>query len=140
MSDRKHTPDVLAEILTGDAPASELEFTAPAARAPRAAPRQPRRQVEKAAADNLAPLPKPARHSRPTTWEYQVASFQPHNGWRVRYIDGQEVKDWAEGLSMNEFNAYAGEHGWELSGACSGTPMFGRADTYQLFYKRAKAE
>jgi hypothetical protein len=30
-----------------------------------------------------------------------------------------------------------GAQGWELVSACSGEAMFGRADKYQLFFKRA---
>lgn len=147
MSDRKHTPDILAEILTGDAPASEIDFVPPAARPPRTAPKKPNRKAEKPAREDQPAQEKPAarkpaappRPSQSQAWEYQVASFQQHNGWRVRFIDGREVKNWAEGLTLSEYNAYAGEQAWELAGACSGTPMFGRSDTYQLFYKRIKA-
>jgi hypothetical protein len=147
MSDRKHTPDILAEILTGDAPAAEVEFTS--SPTPPKRPTAPRKPVVKKApetgsatgAPEASPaVPKTAKERRggPVEWEFQVVSFQEHAGLRVRYIDGQKVREWTEGPTLIEYNRFMGEQGWELAGACSGTAMFGHQDAYQLFYKRPK--
>ena len=140
MSDRKHTPDVLAAILNGEAPV-QADFDAAAlARAtppPRVKSPQKRTVPEGSAkAEKLAQAAK-ARPSAVTHWTYQVVSFQENHGWRVRFIDGREVKNWAEAASLGEILAQMGEEGWELVSACSGEAMFGRADKYQLFFKRA---
>lgn len=143
MSDRKQTPDVLADLLGGEPPASDIEFAAPP-RKPVGRPKkpaQPKAIPAEGAEPKAARAEKPAapKHTAPTAWEYRVVSFQEHGGWRVRFIDGQPVKNWAESLTLVEYNAMMGEEGWELAGACSGTPLYGRSDTYQLFYKRPKA-
>jgi hypothetical protein len=140
MSDRKHTPDVLAAILNGEAP-TQAEFDAEALARATPPPRvksQPRRS---AAEKETAPA-KPAAAAKPRAgipahWAYQVVSFQDHHGWRMRFIDGQEVRNWTEATSLQEKLAQMGEEGWELVSACSGEAMFGRADKFQLFFKQA---
>jgi hypothetical protein len=146
MSDRKHTPDVLAAILNGEVPTpSEFDAEALARATPpprvksqskRAAPEEAVRPEKSAGAAKpaAAARPKPIPSAR---WTYQVVSFQEHHGWRMRFIDGQEVKNWTEALSLQEKLAQMGEEGWELVSACSGEAMFGRADKFQLFFKQA---
>jgi hypothetical protein len=140
MSDRKHTPDVLAAILNGEAPVT-ADFDA-AALARATPPPRVKSQPKRPAPEGSAKAEKPAqaakaRPSAATHWMYQVVSFQENHGWRVRFIDGKEVKNWSEAASPSEILAQWGEQGWELVSACSGETMFGRADTYQLFFKRA---
>ena len=131
MSDRKHTPDILAEILTNAAPEPEINLTPPKLTRPKST--RPRPPAE--GAPRLKPsLPKPI--ARPEAWEIQITSFQQHRGWRLRFIDGKEVKDWANGPTLQEYTTLVCSEGWELAGSCSGAPMFGRLDAYQLFFKR----
>jgi hypothetical protein len=139
MSERKHTPDVLAAILNGEAPI-QADFDAAALARATPPPRvksQPKRPAPEGSAKAEKSAQTKARPSAPTHWAYQVISFQENHGWRVRFIDGKEVKNWTEAGSLSEILAQMGEEGWELVSACSGEAMFGRADKYQLFFKRA---
>jgi hypothetical protein len=140
MSDRKHTPDVLAAILNGEAPAP-AEFDAEALARATPPPRVKSQPKRSAAEKETAPA-KPAAAAKPRAgipahWSYTVVSFQDHHGWRMRFIDGQEVRNWTEATSLQEKLAQMGEEGWELVSACSGEAMFGRADKFQLFFKQA---
>ena len=140
MSERKHTPDVLAAILNGEAP-MPADFDA-AALARATPPPRIKSQPKRPAPEGPAKAEKPSQASKPRQsaaahWAYQVISFQENHGWRVRFIDGKEVKNWTEAASLGEILARMGEQGWELVSACSGEAMFGRADKYQLFFKRA---
>lgn len=141
MSERKQTPDILAAILNGETPPS-VDFDAQALE--RATPpRRAKQPAKRAAAGKPATPAKVAAQARPGVsapmrWTYQVLSFQQNHGWRLRFIDGQEVKDWSEAATLAEMLAQMGEQGWELVSACSGEALFGRADKYQLFFKRAE--
>ncbi len=131
MSDRKQTPDILAEILNNAAPETVGEQVAHATPITQTPPRKSRQ--------TSAPKPRPAETKPPvlpSAWNYLIVSFQRHDSWRVRFINGRKVKDWANGLTLQEYTLQAGIEGWELAGACSGTPLYGKADTYQLFFKR----
>ncbi len=140
MSERKQTPDILAAILNGEAP-TEADFDAQALARATPPPRvktQPKRTAPVKAAKETKAIPaaKP-RPIVPEHWTYQVLSFQENHGWRLRYIDSREVRNWSEGPTLGEMLARMGEDGWELVSACSGEALFGRADKYQLFFKRA---
>jgi hypothetical protein len=140
MSERKQTPDILAEILNGEAP-STADFDAQALARATPPPRiksRPKRATPAKPAKEEKPLtaakPRPVV---PAHWTYQVLSFQENHGWRVRFIDGKEVRNWTEAPTLGEMLLQMGEAGWEMVSACSGEAMFGRADKYQLFFKRA---
>jgi hypothetical protein len=126
MSERKPTPDVLADLLgSGTAPS---EPRTGANRAPRpAAPRRspPARSVQAAKAAEKTRL-----------WEYLVVSCQDYRGWRPRYEGGNELTDWTRGPLLPSYLKERGNQGWELVAACSGRPMFGVTDYYQLFFRR----
>jgi len=140
MSERKQTPDILAEILNGEAP-STADFDAQAlARAtppPRFKTQTKRAAPEKSPKEEKPPTVAKPRPVVPAHWTYQVLSFQENHGWRVRFIDGKEVRNWTEAPTLGEMLLQMGEAGWEMVSACSGEAMFGRADKYQLFFKRA---
>lgn len=140
MSERKQTPDILAAILNGEAP-SEADFDAQAlARAtppPRVKTQAKRPASPKAAKEEKAAPAAKSRPVMPAHWTYQVLSFQENHGWRLRFIDGREIRNWTEAPTLDQMLAQMSEDGWELVSACSGEPMFGRADKYQLFFKRA---
>ena len=139
MSERKQTPDVLAAILNGEAPV-QADFDAAALARATPPPRvrsQPKRPAPEGSAKAEKPTQVRARPSAPMHWTYQVISFQENHGWRVRFIDGKEIRNWSEARTLQETLAQMGQDGWELVSACSGEAMFGRADKYQLFFKRA---
>lgn len=128
MADRKQTPDILAEILGGEPPAAELpapektkKTAPPAKRTPPAA--RPKREVS-------------ARPAAAVKWEHRMVSFQHYQGWRPRFIDGKAVRNWTEGPVIHEFITQMGEEGWDLVSACSGVPLYGSLDKYQLIFKR----
>ena len=125
MSDRKETPDLLSEILTGE-PVQPIEK-----------PAQPKMTPEK-------PKRSPRRKSTPRKtqkgWEYQIVSFQEYKGWRPRYINGKEVENWMDGPALDEYLAQAGTEGWELTTATSGIKMYGAMDKLQLYLKRPRTK
>jgi hypothetical protein len=129
MDKHKQTPDILAEILGGEAEAS-LE-PAPVRRPPSTAKAKPDARPKQS-------VPTPRKAATPAQWETKVVAFQAYNGWRPRYIDGKELKDWMAGPLLHEYIAWLGEQGWELAAASSGERMYGLADKLQLYFKRAK--
>jgi phosphoglycolate phosphatase-like HAD superfamily hydrolase len=121
MAKRKQTPDVLAEILGGEAANGTVlavggETSARAAR--------------------LAATKQAA--AAPQEWEYYVITFQDYKGWRPRYLDGREIKDWMSGPLIHEYLADLGSQGWELAAASAGERMYGNADNHQLYFKRPR--
>jgi hypothetical protein len=132
MNKRKQTPDILAEILDGDAPGGEtLDDFLPtkSQRARAAAPAAAKKAGSRRT--NEKPLA-----TRPERWEYRLATFQDHNGWRLRYLDGREVKGWMDGPLINQALQQMGEEGWELAAASAGERLYGSADKHQLYFKR----
>jgi hypothetical protein len=120
MAERKQTPDILAEILSG-------------------APTEPPQPVKSAAKTATRPrkatapaTPKPAKGR----WEYRVASFQQYHGCRLRFIDGVEYKYWERAPLLHEYLAQMAKEGWELAAACAGERLFGLNDKHQLFFRR----
>lgn len=114
MSKRKQTPDVLADILGGE---SSFYNDEKGGRAP-------------AVSSSASALPE--------SWEYRLVSFQDYHGWRPRYINGRELKDWSNGLLIHEYLQSVGDEGWELASASAGERMYGSADTHQLYFRRPK--
>jgi hypothetical protein len=112
MAKRKQTPNVLAEILGG----ADLGESLPGQSAIRT-------RHQPTPDDGLA-------------WEYQVISFQDYRGWRPRYINGAEIKDWTSGPLLHEFLDDMGADGWELAAASSGERLYGSADSHQVYLKR----
>ena len=134
MSERKQTPDILAEILGGEAAspeASDLEVNRPQPAKPPAAPKRAARSRRPAPAKTAASAARSA-----AVWQLQVASFQEHNGWRLRYVDGKEVAVWLSSPLLHEYIALQLAEGWQVAAACSGQSMFGLADKYQVFLQR----
>ena len=68
----------------------------------------------------------------------ELRTFQAHDGWRPRFVDGKQLRDWIEGPLVHEYMAELGAQGWELAAASSGERMYGLADKLQLYFKRAK--
>lgn len=133
---RKETPDVLGEVLTG---AGEVPvLAAAAAPVPPPAQRKPRapRAVSKEAVEPAAPEPpgQPAGRG----WDYLVVSFSEYRGWRPRFINGQEIRNWMHAPLIHDYLAQLGEDGWEMVGAGGGKALYGASDYYQAFFKRSK--
>jgi hypothetical protein len=130
---RKETPDVLGEVLagTGEMPAVTVAPLSP----PPPAPRKPRsaRAPKEATAAPEAPAP-----AAPRGWDYLVVSFSEYRGWRPRFINGQEVRNWMHAPLIHDYLAQLGEDGWEMAGAGGGKALYGASDYYQAFFKRAK--
>ncbi|MER2600379.1 MAG: hypothetical protein ABTQ73_12745 [Caldilineales bacterium] len=131
---RKATPtDLLDELLTGAA-----DGQAPAAASAPVTPIAPvatrkaraQRASKPVTADPLPPAPA-------TGWRYLLVSFAEYHGWRPRYINGQEIRNWMQAPVIHDYLAHLGEDGWEMTGAASGKAMYGSTDTYQAFFKRA---
>ena len=113
MTDRKETPDVLAELLGDQQPSSsqvlptpkKTSFPKPKTKtSPRSSPRPSTTEIRKSAAQK---------------WEYQVVSFQYYNGWRSRFINGEEVADWMDSPLIHETINQMGYQGWEMVAAGS---------------------
>ena len=129
---RKETPDVLGEVLAGlgETPAAAPAVTpaAPAPRKPRS-PRSPKGSTPQAEA-SVPPAPR--------GWDYLVVSFSEYRGWRPRFINGQEIRNWMHAPLIHDYLAQLGEDGWEMVGAGGGKALYGASDYYQAFFKRAK--
>lgn len=129
---RNPTPDVLGELLAGP---PEIPAQTPAP--PAAPPSKPRtvRTDKKASAKPVAqPEPAPAV----VHWDYLVVSFGDYRGWRPRFINGQEIRNWMHAPVIHDYISQLGEDGWELVGAGGGKALYGSSDYYQLFFKRQK--
>lgn len=133
MTQRKQTPDVLAEILGGEQPGAEGKLPARPALPP---------AKEKPAAKRPAKpksLAQAARQPAMTAgWQYRVVSFQEHKGWRARFVDGVEIPDWSSGSLLHEYLQQLGEQGWELVSAASGERLYGISDKHQLYLRKRK--
>ncbi len=128
MADRKQTPDILSEILSG-MPASEAMSAH--------IPTSPAIIKSKS-----KPAPKIVREprSKKIQFEYQVVSFQDYKGWRSRFINGKEVPNWMSAPLLYELIQERAREGWELISATSGEQLYGNSDKRQLFFKRLAAE
>ena len=126
MTERKGTPDILGQILSGGASADQPPAPAPvqspvvtvalppAARAPRATP------------------------SKQAKWEYLIVSFHAQNGWRARFVNGHELENWPQGPQLHHVLDQLGEDGWELINVVKAEPLYGTMDRVQAFFKRQK--
>jgi len=113
MADRKQTPDILGEILGGEA-----STTTPA---PAADPKA----VSKPAPERKSPPRKSSRRTKPKLqqWEYMEVVFRDYGGFRPRYINGEEQEGWKQAPVIHEYLNQLGEQGWELAGVGSRNDM-----------------
>lgn len=135
MSARKQTPDVLGDILGGatnaDAEAIDMVGVEPVKPAPK--PRKPRTAragASKAASIVAAPIPTPVVA---VEWEYREVVFRDYRGWRVRSVDGRELRNWKESAMLTEYLTQAGAEGWEMVNITN--PHHGEKTAY---FKRIK--
>jgi len=96
MATRKQTPDVLGEVLGAE--------PAPPKPAPRAEPKRP----------------PPTRTTRKRTapkrprWEYMEVVFRDYNGYRPRWVNGEEQPGWKSGPIIYHYLSQLGDEGWDL--------------------------
>ena len=140
MTDRKQTPDVLGEILGGEV-AEDVKEGAAHESAAVSEPKQPGETGRKRPRTRRGGQPQRRRTSRAkkTTWEYLLVSFQEHKGWRPRYLNGREVRDWMDAAVIHDYAGQLGDEGWELVSASAGQRMYGLTDVRQLYFKRPKS-
>jgi hypothetical protein len=131
---RNPTPDVLGELLAGpaDIPA---QTPTPAAVAPAPSKPRPARTAKK---PDAKPAARPEAAPAVVRWDYLVISFGDYRGWRPRFINGQEIRNWMHAPVIHDYISQLGEDGWELVGAGGGKALYGSSDYYQLFFKRQK--
>ena len=134
MSERKQTPDVLADILGGPVPASDLGASLPAGRVADLPPRRPDARAVRVKSE-AAGAGAPAAPS-PTAWTYETVSFQDAHGWRPRFINGRELRDWMSGPLLHDYVNQRGAEGWDLAAVASGQSMYGTSDRYQIFFRK----
>jgi hypothetical protein len=119
MADRKQTPDILSEVLGGEARAPEP--------APVPEPKPAPRRRSSTGKTGRRSKPKPPR------WEYMEVVFRDYGGYRPRYLNGEEAKGWKRAPLIHEYLNQLGEQGWELVG------VGGRHnDEMPAYFKRPK--
>lgn len=136
MSERKQTPDVLADLLSV-APAPEAATAAPAPAAPGTARKPAKRKATQPAPAQPKSTPAPAAlpaPAAPPQWEYREVVFREFRGWRPRQVDGREQSNWKEAPVIFDYLRQAGDDGWELV-------SLGEERNYQktAYLKRPKA-
>jgi hypothetical protein len=139
MAERKQTPDVLAELLSAELPpAAAAPAAVPEVRAPAAAPRTHKAADKTQPPREPQPRPQPNREPVPQTWEVEIVTFQEHRGWRPRFVNGTEIKDWLDGSTVQDYVNLRGNEGWELAASTNRDRFYGAADGLQLYFKRRK--
>ncbi|MFC2054826.1 DUF4177 domain-containing protein [Chloroflexota bacterium] len=119
MTNRKQTPDVLAEMLE-----AELDDYVIG------------EEVIKASSKPARKSSRRVRQTKPLSWEYIIVTFQDYKGWRPRFENGLEYKDWMNLPLMHVYINDLGAEGWELVSASASERMFGSADKYHAYFKR----
>jgi hypothetical protein len=136
MSERKQTPDVLADILGGPIPTPEPAAPLPVGRITDLPARRPAARASQAKSDTTRAVEKPT--PAPATWEYETVSFQDAHGWRPRFVNGCELRNWMFGPLLHDYVNQRGADGWELVAAAAGQSVYGTSDRYQVFFRRSK--
>jgi hypothetical protein len=124
MADRKQTPDILSEILSGTPTPQSVSAQISA---PRGSPKSKAKPASR-------PIKEP--RSKKLHFEFQVVSFQDYKGWRSRFINGKEISNWMSAPLLHEYIQLKADEGWELVCATSGERLYGTSDKRQLFFKR----
>ena len=136
MSERKQTPDVLADILDGPVPTPDTGTPLPIGRITDLPPRRPAPRTGRPKSEAGATVETPALV--PPSWEYETVSFQDAHGWRPRFINGRELRDWMFGPLIHDYVNQRSIDGWELAAAAAGQSMYGTSDRYQIYFRRPR--
>ncbi len=137
MSERKQTPDVLADILGSPIPTPEPAAPLPVGRITDLPPRRPAARASRASTGSAPDVAETAAPA-PPIWEYETVSFQDAHGWRPRFVNGCELRDWMFGPLLHDYVNQRGLEGWELAAAAAGQSLYGTSDRYQVFFRRPK--
>lgn len=66
------------------------------------------------------------------TWEYIFVRVDMARGTRrPRYVNGEQLQNWKQGVSISEYANELGSQGWELIGSS--------VAGFELIFKRPKA-
>ena len=123
MADRKQTPDILGEILGGEAGGA----TTTAAEKPEAKPKQASKRK------STAGTARRRAKSKPQQWEYMEVVFRDYDGYRPRLVNGREQAGWKRATVIHEYLNLLGEQGWEMVAAGSRDDM-----EMPAYFKRLK--
>lgn len=106
--------DILDDIFSANIDETAENVPAFDLAAPKARParRKVQTPLSPAAVSEAAP-PVPVI-VKPVEWEYREVIFRDYRGWRVRFIDGREPRDWKSGPALLEYLEQVGKEGWEL--------------------------
>lgn len=109
MADRKQTPDILGEILGGQAspPPPASEPAPKPAQKKTSKPATPRKTTQRQST--------PRASSQPQTWEYMEVVFRDYGGYRPRFVNGRELSNWKKAPLIYKYLNQLGEQGWELA-------------------------
>jgi len=119
MTNRKQTPDLLAEMLYAET--DDDSIVDEVIKEPSKPARKSSRRV---------------RQTKPPRWEYIIVTFQDYKGWRPRFENGLQYKDWMNLPLMFEYINDLGAEGWELVSTSAGERMFGSTDKHHAYFKR----
>jgi hypothetical protein len=124
MAERKQTPNVLDEMLGGSPAEKTTQKPVRQSSIPKKTPAARTRKISS---------PKPKVH------EYQIVSFQDYKGWRVRFVNGQELQNWMTQPVLHEFVQKLASEGWAVRAMTSGQNLFGVNDKYQIIFERPRS-
>ena len=124
MAERKQTPNVLDEMLGGS---QSEEITQKPVAKPRAQKKTASTRTRKTSS------------LKPISYEYQIVSFQEYKGWRVRFVNGQELQDWMTQPTLLEFVQKLANDGWAVRAMTSGENLYGVNDKYQIIFERLRS-
>jgi len=121
MADRRQTPNILTEIMSGfpAETSTALQTDKPA-----------HRSTTMATSTTKSSSPKEPRRKK---WQYRLVSFQDYKGWRPRFINGVELSNWSHQPLIHDYLSQMANEGWELVAATSGERMYALSDKLQLF-------
>jgi hypothetical protein len=136
MAEHRKTPDVLADILSGDVPIPAPGTSLPIGSVADLPPRRPAPRTNKPKPEPGSPAALPT--TGPKAWEYEIVSFQNAHGWRPRFVNGRELRDWMFGSLIHDYVNQRSADGWELAAVASGESLYGTSDRYQIYFRRPR--